>query len=186
MSSSTAVSSSVSKKDLSAFSLLVKDRLRELASSSSSTQDQSSSEVAAKTVFENNALSSSYQMYDSEHFSNNALLKSMSTKHSANGLHHLHDVSTTEEHSHEILNMMMEELPEDISEESLDAEVEKQYTVQIQKKRERLFESLKGKRAHEIILRPHQKVCKVEMNSYNPAGFRGSKFRGISKNGSSW
>ena len=40
-------------------------------------------------------------------------------------------------------------------------------------------------RMFEIVLKPHQKMCKCPSAS-NGIGFRGSKYRGISKNGSSW
>jgi len=54
--------------------------------------------------------------------------------------------------------------------------------VSVQKKRRKLFDILKVKRAHEIIISPHKKAFKGQ----NVNNFRGSKFRGISKNGNSW
>jgi hypothetical protein len=54
--------------------------------------------------------------------------------------------------------------------------------VSVLKKRRRLVDLLKIKRTNEIIIAPHKKAFKGE----NVNNFRGSKFRGISKNGNSW
>lgn len=64
----------------------------------------------------------------------------------------------------------------------LDSEVEKEFSVSVQKKRRRLVEVLQSKRPFEIIIKPHKKVFK----GAEVSNFRGSKFRGISKNGNSW
>ena len=64
----------------------------------------------------------------------------------------------------------------------LTEEIEKGFTVQVQKKRRRLVEVLYDKKPYEIIIKPHKKSFK----GYNIDNFRGSKFRGISKNGNSW
>lgn len=72
----------------------------------------------------------------------------------------------------------MEEDIEDI----IKKEVEKKFSVSVQKKRRRLYDQLVNREPYEIILRPHKKSFKGENNQT----FRGSKFRGISKNGNSW
>ena len=64
----------------------------------------------------------------------------------------------------------------------LDSDVEKGFSVSVQKKRRRLVEVLSTKRPYEIIIKPHKKAFKGD----NVTNFRGSKFRGISKNGNSW
>ena len=64
----------------------------------------------------------------------------------------------------------------------LDSEIEKNFSVSVQKKRKRLVELLNIKRSFEIIIKPHRKAFKGE----NVENFRGSKYRGISKNGNSW
>lgn len=64
----------------------------------------------------------------------------------------------------------------------LDPEVEKGFSVSVQKKRRRLIDVLENKRPFEIIIKPHKKAFKGD----NVQNFRGSKFRGISKNGNSW
>jgi hypothetical protein len=74
----------------------------------------------------------------------------------------------------------MREFPQ--TEKEVDPDIEKEFTVSIQKKRQRLIEELKDKRPFEIIIKPHKKAFKGLMND----NFRGSKFRGISKNGTSW
>lgn len=52
----------------------------------------------------------------------------------------------------------------------------------VQKKRKQLLDATKEKSNTEIIIKPHSKRFKgAELSS-----FRGSRFRGISKNGSSW
>ena len=61
-------------------------------------------------------------------------------------------------------------------------ELENEFSVSVQKKRKRLFELLQTKRDEEILIKPHKKVFKGD----NVNNFRGSKFRGISKNGNSW
>jgi hypothetical protein len=60
--------------------------------------------------------------------------------------------------------------------------VEKGFSVSVQKKRRRLVEILSSKRTYEIVIKPHKKAFKGD----NVQNFRGSKFRGISKNGNSW
>ena len=60
--------------------------------------------------------------------------------------------------------------------------MEKGFSVSVQKKRRRLIELLETKRPFEIIVKPHKKAFKGD----NVQNFRGSKFRGISKNGNSW
>lgn len=64
----------------------------------------------------------------------------------------------------------------------LDSQIEQEFTVNIQKKRKRLADIIVTKRQNEIVIKPHQKQFKGD----NVQNFRGSKFRGISKNGSSW
>jgi hypothetical protein len=44
------------------------------------------------------------------------------------------------------------------------------------------MEYISEKRSFEVIIKPHKKAFKGE----NVSNFRGSKFRGISKNGNSW
>lgn len=60
--------------------------------------------------------------------------------------------------------------------------VENGFSVSVLKKRRRLIDLLRTKRAQEIVIHPHKKVFK----GANVNNFRGSKFRGISKNGNSW
>ncbi len=55
-------------------------------------------------------------------------------------------------------------------------------TAIAQKRRKRLVDLMKDKREEEIIIKPYSKSFKGE----NVSNFRGSKFRGISKNGNSW
>jgi hypothetical protein len=64
----------------------------------------------------------------------------------------------------------------------LDNEIEASFSVSVQKKRKRLVEMLQTKRDFELIIKPHKKAFKGQ----NVTNFRGSKFRGISKNGNSW
>jgi hypothetical protein len=59
---------------------------------------------------------------------------------------------------------------------------EKGFSVSVLKKRRRLIDVLRTKRTNEIVIAPHKKVFK----GANVSNFRGSKFRGISKNGNSW
>ena len=61
-------------------------------------------------------------------------------------------------------------------------EVEKNFSVSVQKKRKKLVELLQSKRQYEVLITPHRKAFKGD----NVENFRGSKFRGISKNGNSW
>jgi hypothetical protein len=56
------------------------------------------------------------------------------------------------------------------------------FSVSVLKKRRRLIELLRSKRTQEVVIQPHKKVFK----GANVNNFRGSKFRGISKNGNSW
>ena len=56
------------------------------------------------------------------------------------------------------------------------------FSVSVLKKRRRLIDLLKSKSAQEIVISSHKKAFKGE----NVNNFRGSKFRGISKNGNSW
>ena len=56
------------------------------------------------------------------------------------------------------------------------------FSVSVLKKRRRLIEVLRTKRLQEIVIHPHKKVFKGD----NVNNFRGSKYRGISKNGNSW
>jgi hypothetical protein len=62
------------------------------------------------------------------------------------------------------------------------ASYEKGFSVSVLKKRRRLIDILRVKRASDIVITPHKKVFK----GANVNNFRGSKFRGISKNGNSW
>ena len=64
------------------------------------------------------------------------------------------------------------------SNQMLDMEVEKNFSVSVQKKRKKLSELLESKRSLEILITPHRKAFKGD----NVDNFRGSKFRGISKN----
>lgn len=59
---------------------------------------------------------------------------------------------------------------------------EKGFSVSVLKKRRRLIDILRSKRSVDVIITPHKKVFK----GANVNNFRGSKFRGISKNGNSW
>ena len=59
---------------------------------------------------------------------------------------------------------------------------EKGFSVSVLKKRKRLIELIKSKHQHEIVISSHKKTFKGQ----NVSNFRGSKFRGISKNGNSW
>lgn len=59
---------------------------------------------------------------------------------------------------------------------------EKGFSVSVLKKRRRLIDVLRAKRATDIVIMPHKKVFK----GANVNNFRGSRFRGISKNGNSW
>lgn len=54
--------------------------------------------------------------------------------------------------------------------------------MSVLKKRHRLIDLLKIKRSSEMVIAPHKKVFKGN----NVTNFRGSKYRGISKNGNSW
>jgi hypothetical protein len=56
------------------------------------------------------------------------------------------------------------------------------FSVSVLKKRRHLIEVLRTKRLQEIVIHPHKKVFKGD----NVNNFRGSKYRGISKNGNSW
>lgn len=56
------------------------------------------------------------------------------------------------------------------------------FSVSVQKKRKRLIDILRTKRTLEIVISPHKKLFK----GGNVNNFRGSKYRGISKNGNSW
>jgi len=61
-------------------------------------------------------------------------------------------------------------------------DIEQSFSVSVQKKRQRLLEAMKTKKGFELVIKPHRK-------SYKGAqvhNFRGSRFRGISKNGNSW
>jgi len=60
--------------------------------------------------------------------------------------------------------------------------LEKCFSVSVLKKRRRLIEVLRNKKCSDIIISPHKKAFKGQ----NVNNFRGSKFRGISKNGNSW
>jgi hypothetical protein len=64
----------------------------------------------------------------------------------------------------------------------LDPKIEMTLTSIAQKRRKRLVDLMRDNRENEIIIRPYQKNFKGE----NVENFRGSKFRGISKNGNSW
>lgn len=64
----------------------------------------------------------------------------------------------------------------------MDPRIEATLTSIAQKRRKRLADVMKEKRDHEIVIKPYQKSFKGE----NVQNFRGSKFRGISKNGNSW
>jgi hypothetical protein len=56
------------------------------------------------------------------------------------------------------------------------------FSVSVLKKRRRLIDLLRTKRPQEVVIFPHKKIFK----GANVNNFRGSKFRGISKNGNSW
>lgn len=56
------------------------------------------------------------------------------------------------------------------------------FSVSVLKKRRRLIEILQGKREQELVIQAHKKLFK----GANVSNFRGSRFRGISKNGNSW
>jgi hypothetical protein len=59
---------------------------------------------------------------------------------------------------------------------------EKGFSVSVLKKRRRLIEVLRYKRDQETVIMGHKKIFKGAYVS----NFRGSKYRGISKNGNSW
>ncbi len=59
---------------------------------------------------------------------------------------------------------------------------EKGFSVSVLKKRRHLIEVLRGKRTNEVVISAHKKVFK----GANVNNFRGSRYRGISKNGNSW
>ncbi len=59
---------------------------------------------------------------------------------------------------------------------------EHKYSETVQKLRKRMWDLLKKRNDEDIILRPYQKPFKGE----NIENFRGSKWRGISKNGNAW
>jgi len=59
---------------------------------------------------------------------------------------------------------------------------EQGFSVSVLKKRHRLIEILRSKRPEENVIPPHRKIFK----GANVNNFRGSKYRGISKNGNSW
>ena len=60
--------------------------------------------------------------------------------------------------------------------------MEQEFSLSVQKKRRKLVDLLQTKRAQEVVIKPHRKTFKGD----NVDNFRGSKFRGISKNGNSW
>lgn len=95
--------------------------------------------------------------------------------------HSSHDQSTQLKTSHEEHSFEHGGIPE-IQEALLCPEIENGFSVSVQKKRRRLADLLQTKREYEIIIKPHKKAFKGE----NVNNFRGSKFRGISKNGNSW
>lgn len=59
---------------------------------------------------------------------------------------------------------------------------EHEFSISVQKKRKNLLTYINDKRPFEVIITPHKKCFKGE----NVNNFRGSKYRGISKNGNSW
>ncbi|CDW88133.1 ant-like protein [Stylonychia lemnae] len=94
----------------------------------------------------------------------------------------IHEISTCGSRTHEEQSYDMGEIPQESLSELLAPEVEKGFSVSVQKKRRRLVEVLQTKRTLEIVIKPHKKAFKGD----NVQNFRGSKFRGISKNGNSW
>ena len=64
------------------------------------------------------------------------------------------DIRSTEELSLDNLS------PRNESEFSLDMEVEKSFSVSVQKKRKRLVDLLATKRQYEVIISPHKKAFK--------------------------
>jgi hypothetical protein len=78
-----------------------------------------------------------------------------------------------------------------------DLSIEDLYSPLVRKRRLRLYALLQGRESTETIIKPTRKVGKGEslffqnsidniFNRRDMQDFRGSKFRGISKNGSSW
>ena len=57
-----------------------------------------------------------------------------------------------------------------------------EFSVSVQKKRKRLFEILLNQQNNDIVIHSHKKIFKGDHIN----NFRGSRFRGISKNGNSW
>ena len=92
------------------------------------------------------------------------------------------EVSTCGSKSPNESSLDMGEIPQENLRSLLDSNVETEFSVSVQKKRRRLVEVLQSKRTFEIVIKPHKKVFKGN----DVQNFRGSKFRGISKNGNSW
>lgn len=76
-------------------------------------------------------------------------------------------------------------------------DVEDLFSPLVQRRRLRLFAVMQGKNITEVVIKPTPKVTKREsvffvssleniFNRSDVKDFRGSKFRGISRNGSSW
>ena len=67
----------------------------------------------------------------------------------------MHDVSTCGSKSPEENTFDSGELPQENKLALLDQEVEKEFSVNVQKKRKRLLEVLSTKRTLEIVIKPH-------------------------------
>jgi len=65
---------------------------------------------------------------------------------------------------------------------NLNAEVETQFDFHFQRKRDQLANHIRFKMPNDYVVKPYSKVFKGD----EVRNFRGSKFRGISKNGNSW
>lgn len=89
------------------------------------------------------------------------------------------------------VDFKVEEFPEP------DESIENLYSPLIQRRRRRLYAMMQGKGPDEICIKPIKKIGRGEsvffansldsiFNRKDMRDFRGSKYRGISKNGSSW
>ena len=72
----------------------------------------------------------------------------------------MHEISTCGSRSHEEQSYEKEEIPYENLLALLDPEVEKGFSVSVQKKRRRLIDVLDNKRTFEVIIKPHKKAFK--------------------------